>query len=828
MKPNAIMLALLPVFAASNGYAADEGQQTEPQTNLNEIVVYGTFAQEKGTQRVTQKDIQNRVTGNGTISEVLKNNLNVQFSNSDHTGNTAGEISPENVSFHGEKFYNNNWMIDGMSNNDTTNPGADNGELSTDFDGSSPFDLPAGGTQSFWVNTGIVDRIDVYDSNISAKYGQFTGGVIDAKLKDANPAKASGSIEYRTTRDNWTKYHVEEGSDFYKAESIRNQPQFTKQSLSVNVNQPLNEDTAVLFSYNRTSSKIPYHHAYMDKWTNQERESETYLLKGTHFAENGDKFNVTAMYSPHKSTYVKPNVEAGEVSNKGGGFRINGEWQHLFDKGRVDTYLGYKKTWNKIDSAADNYYNYRQVDGLFDWCSNANCSYAQYGGYGQFETGNATWTAKQDYTFDPVIWGNSKHTFGLGWQADFAEAWYRRGQDTYAYSASTASSSTTCNDGDDACFAGNFWFRTRVKYPVRDVTVGNNHYAFYLQDKINWGKWEVTPGMRIDNDRFLGNTDIAPRLTASYDAFGNKNTILFGGLNRYYASNMLAYKLREATGSQITQTRSCSTCEWSGSDETTSSSRRYIHSNVDTPYSDEINFGVQQTWGNSIWTAKWVQRHGKDQFNRTSTTIDGVTYRTLTNDGSSKSNTFSIEGRMNKPWQFKYATVDLSGGVNYSESKSSFNYYDDTVDDTEMIIVDGKLRSINDKPTMDYNNPWRVMLNVNTAFPRWHLIWTQTLNYTAGYAAWSSNSYECSSAVAACGNYTGKVTEYTKDRFKNAFTLDWHLGWSIPTYRGQKLELTADITNVWNRKIETKSSANSTTTTYKLGRQYWLGARYTW
>ncbi|PJO78797.1 hypothetical protein GJV52_00475 [Neisseria brasiliensis] len=89
MKPNAIMLALLPVFAASNGYAADEVQQAEQQANLNEIVVYGTFAQEKGTQRVTQKDIQNRVTGNGTISEVLKNNLNVQFSNPNHTSNTA-------------------------------------------------------------------------------------------------------------------------------------------------------------------------------------------------------------------------------------------------------------------------------------------------------------------------------------------------------------------------------------------------------------------------------------------------------------------------------------------------------------------------------------------------------------------------------------------------------------------------------------------------------------------------------------------------------------------------------------------------------------------
>lgn len=840
MKLTKIMLALLPVLAADFVVAAGESaiQETtaakdaDYAVDLKEIVVRGSFAQEKGTQRITSKDIKNRVTGNGNISELLKNNLNVQLSSSNNTANTAGEIAPENVSFHGEKFYNNSWMIDGISNNDTTNPGADNGEVTADFDGSSPFDLPAGGTQSFWLNSGLVDRVDVYDSNVSAKYGQFTGGVVDAKLKDANPTNASGSIEYRTTRDNWTKYHIEEGNDFYKAESIRNQPQFTKQSLSVNVNQPLTENTALLFSYNRTTSKIPFHHSWMKKWSNQNRKSETFLIKGTHHAENGDTFNVTAMYSPHTSTYVKPNVMSGETSNKGGGFRINGEWQHLFSSGRVNSYIGYKKTWNKIDSAEANYYNWR-TNNYFDWCSNSSCTFSQFGGYGKFETGNATWTAKQDYVFNPLVWGRSKHTFGLGWQADFAQAWYERGSNTYSNSNSTVSKTTSCVVGDDTCISGNQWFNRRIKYPMSNITVGNNHYAFYLQDKINWGKWEVTPGVRIDNDRFLGNTDIAPRLTASYDALGNGNSVIFGGLNRYYAANMLAYKLREATGMQIMQTRRCSTCDWIDGTSTTSSSRRYVHSKVDTPYSDEINLGFQQKWGDSVWTAKWVQRHGKKQFNRTNTTIDGVTYRTLTNEGSSRSNDFSIEARMTKPWEFKYANIDLSGGINYSKSQSSFNYYDDTVNQEERIIVDGKLRGINEKPAMDYNNPWRVMLNIHTSFPRWHLVWTQTLNYTAGYTAWTSDSYHCSSAVAACGSYVGKVTEYTKNRFKNAFTLDWHFGWSIPTYRGQKLELTADITNVLNRKIESKKSgvtngSSTSTTTYRLGRQFWLGARYTW
>ena len=122
MKLTKIMLALLPVLAADFVVAADEStiQETtaakdaDYAVDLKEVVVRGSFAQEKGTQRITSKDIKNRVTGNGNISELLKNNLNVQLSSSNNTANTAGEIAPENVSFHGEKFYNNNWMIDGI------------------------------------------------------------------------------------------------------------------------------------------------------------------------------------------------------------------------------------------------------------------------------------------------------------------------------------------------------------------------------------------------------------------------------------------------------------------------------------------------------------------------------------------------------------------------------------------------------------------------------------------------------------------------------------------------------------------------------------------
>lgn len=120
-------------------------------------------------------------TGNGSVPELLKNNPNVQFANTANSSNTPGELAPENVSFHGEKFYNNNFMIDGLSNNNNINHGANKGVLDGDPDGYSPIDLPAGGTQSFWINSELIESLEVFDSNISAKYGDFTGGVVDAE-----------------------------------------------------------------------------------------------------------------------------------------------------------------------------------------------------------------------------------------------------------------------------------------------------------------------------------------------------------------------------------------------------------------------------------------------------------------------------------------------------------------------------------------------------------------------------------------------------------------------------------------------------------------------
>lgn len=174
---------------------------------------------------------------------------------------SAGEIKPNEISIHGEKFYNNNFVLNGMSNNDNINPV---GDSDRNTQGQNPHELPSGGTQTFWVDTHLLKNVEVFDSNISAKYGQFTGGVINAQLIDPDTKAPSGKVLYRTSRDDWAKYHVSESdqSDFDNAYN-NIQPQFTKHQYGVSVNQPINDKSAVLFSYNATTSDIPFNHTQL-------------------------------------------------------------------------------------------------------------------------------------------------------------------------------------------------------------------------------------------------------------------------------------------------------------------------------------------------------------------------------------------------------------------------------------------------------------------------------------------------------------------------------------------------------------------------------------
>ncbi|MFP9231153.1 TonB-dependent receptor plug domain-containing protein [Pectobacterium cacticida] len=865
MNKNVYLMMLLsllsgPAFAQQSGVSGDdnsqkkkaqpEEEQLDASTGKNEdtIIVRSTpTSQSMGTQIINAEQIKKMPTGNGSVSELLKNNPNVQFSNTANSSNIPGELAPENVSFHGEKFYNNNFMIDGLSNNSNINPGANNGELDQQPDGYSPADLPAGGTQSFWINSELIESLEVFDSNVSAKYGNFTGGVVDARLMDPNLEKNFGKISYRTTRDSWTRYHID-GSirdEFNSATNLYYQPKFKKHFYSATFNQPLSDKAGFIFAYNRQQADIPYYHGYLQQWDDQERISETYLLKGSYLMDNGDIIRMTGMYSPHESKFYKKNIKDGAFTNHGGGYRFNMEWEHNANWGKMTSLVGYQFEQNKIEHESNEFISwvYRSsklkfISPSLDWQSSSTSS--QRGGYGTFATEKSSTTLKQDYQLNPISWLGINHQIDFGWETDFYNAQYRRSQDAYvgnvAPSATYVNPGVVCLPGDSMCIPGEQFAGTRTLYPARSISENYSSYAAYLQNSMSYGRLEITPGVRIDYDDFLENMNIAPRFSASYDVFGDRSTRLFGGANRYYAGNLLSYKLRQGIGTNIVQRRSSSSEPWS-SNPTRITGSNYDVSDLKTPYSDEIVLGLSQRVMNTVWTAKWVNRQGKEQFGgETITAADGKKRRVMNNDGRTEGNSFSLEVEPISPHRFRFAEVNWKLGASITKNKSnSIYYYDDTNMDESRVIFDGRLMYRGDIDAMNFNTPWRAFLNVNTYFPAARLNWEQRVGYTAGYKGYITAALQaqCPGGNSACNDdptFKGSAAEYLPAQYDDFISYDWRFSYSQPIYKTQTLDITLDVLNVLDNVVETqrKGTSNSSVITYKPGRQFWLGVAYTW
>ncbi|WP_252318364.1 MULTISPECIES: hypothetical protein [Symbiopectobacterium] len=246
---------------------------------------------------------------------------------------------------------------------------------------------------------------------------------------------------YRTSRDAWTKYHLitaTEEKTFSTATNLSKQPRFTKNFYS---SQPLSDNAAVMFVYDRKNSVIPYWHKYMEKWQNQDRLSESYMLRGAWDPDTNNQVDLQLLYAPHTSTYIRANTKNGEYTNEGGGFSANLQWENKNRLGRMMTNLVYKQNENTINNQKRDYFNWLKTPSI-DWASSA--STAQEGGFGRVETAQRSINLKQSFQFTPFSTYVVEHQWDTGYDAMLSEAMYRRKENTYSYTSPRRSSTIVC------------------------------------------------------------------------------------------------------------------------------------------------------------------------------------------------------------------------------------------------------------------------------------------------------------------------------------------------------------------------------------------------
>ena len=213
------------------------------EKELEHIEVYGRFIgletpEVIGRYYLDKKFIENAPKGNGDINELIALLPGVQISESAYSINSLQEIKAQEISISGANPWQTGFYIDGLNYNSRQDPASSS---------SSANDIE-GGVQTMNINHNIVSSISVYDNNIPAEYGSFSGGVVEVEtLSPFEDDKTSFSIGYRSTQSDWGSYHTitaedDEESPSTDSDTVEEEPPvFKKNSYNIALEHKFND-----------------------------------------------------------------------------------------------------------------------------------------------------------------------------------------------------------------------------------------------------------------------------------------------------------------------------------------------------------------------------------------------------------------------------------------------------------------------------------------------------------------------------------------------------------------------------------------------------------
>lgn len=508
--------------------------------------------------------------GNGDITSALKVLPNVQFDNAQLSSNTPGEIDPANISISGGLFYQNNFQLDGFNMNNDLDPTGANGL------GASLLYQGIKGTKSqgFNINTKLLDSVKVLDSNIGAAYGGFTGGVVEANVRNPRRDGWHFDINYQITSDQLTRYHIDEDTEeaFLNSSSEYFQPKFTKQLINASLEGWVNEKFGIIGSFSTTRSVIPlrsfsaanrtingangntFEPTGINSKREQERRSDNYYLKAFYNVTSDFSLEANLGYMPQYNTYYRDIAKDSFYTMQSGGWQagLKGLWETGL--GLWTNQLGYSLLQNSRDSDKDYLLMWRYSRGDKNWAS-TSVGFAMEGGLSSVEQLQHSLNYKSDMQFDRIDFLGLEHKFRVG--AEFSHQYVSKEiLRDYYYNVSvkpdgyvadlngatctgidlfgvplcstapvieTVTTTPNASNNDRKPMKGQY-IKNLYVFKTGITKFDVSSYAFYAEDDIDIfdlqkaGALSTRIGLRFDGDNYMDKNSIAPRFSLGYVA----------------------------------------------------------------------------------------------------------------------------------------------------------------------------------------------------------------------------------------------------------------------------------------------------------------------
>lgn len=785
---------------------------------------------------LTAEQIEKRPQANSNLTDLLRSHPVVQFSNSSQNGMSQGEIKPDSISIHGSRPYQGLFSLDGMRMNNDLDP-VDAGNGVTMASGTSS-------EQGFYLDSRLIDSLEVYDSNISARYSGFTGGVVEATSRSWRGGQG-GRIYYRHSDAGWNETFTDSRLDFDSANNsvdrpARFQPKYQKSDYGAWAETQLAENLGVVVSASRRDSKIPmrdlggtgfrFEGDDLVDFENpagnrlQRRQSDNVSAKFSLYATPETTLHWTVLYSGYEEQMFQNTVGGSGYTSDHNGLGSILKLEHLTGLGRLDLTASYRHMTDERDSDED--YRVMVRDFSTGW---NNPRTFQYGGPGSLKSYQESAELSGQFAFDRVETGPIGHRVTTGAGLNQVDAEFKRDDTYYSHNMMLMENWMTGElelmPGQvDAFFAG----AEKTRY---------TSYHLFIEDEMDWGRVTVRPGLRLDRDDFVERNNLAPRLSLSWDVLGNGNTILKAGANRYYGSSMLTYALYGAQNGGLKHCYyDCYPLDGPNADWDATPDYEGLDS-LKTPYSDELMVGLNQRWGNSLWALQYVNRKHRDEVRSRPKYPDSRdpnkrSVKQFTNDSQTDSDNVYLSVSMIEPLRWQGAehvfSAALSWQRTHTDTALELGYTDIDLGmklDPNKAWYDGKVIDAKDLPSTDFNAPWKLNLDWQASWQPYGLSLFNRLTMESSRDQVYKHDTDVDGYYPLPGSDL-RVRKYSSARIGSLWRWDTSLQWKPGFAHG--LGVTAEINNLLNNKnqSDTINWKGGTYKVYQPGRQLWLGLSY--